>query len=321
MGTVTTSTADAPALIALDWGTSTLRAYLLGCDGRVLAQRSEPWGIMQLGGRPFADVSREATQHWPVEAVSTIACGMVGSAHGWVEAPYCPVPAGAAELANTLVRVDGVNVQIVAGLSQKGESADVMRGEETQVVGALSMLPRLRDNALVICPGTHSKWVRIRDQRIVAFTTHMTGELYAVLSAHSILGRLALSATSLLPDVAAEAFAVGVRTSRDSRRDTTALLFSARSRVLMGELRPEASLEYLSGLLIGGELRSNLVEGAQPAALIGDPALCGRYATALREFGITDVLVIDGTAPRGLWAIACAAGMCSHPPALVEVRR
>ena len=321
MGTVPTFTADAPALIALDWGTSTLRAYLVAANGAVLAERSWHGGIMQMGERRFVDVYREATQQWPVEALPTIACGMVGSAHGWVEAPYCPVPAGATELANALVGVDGVNVRIVAGLSQKGESADVMRGEETQVVGALSLCPSLRDSTLVICPGTHSKWIRIRGQRIVSFSTHMTGELYAVLSAHSILGRLALPATSLPPDGAAEAFAVGVRTARVSTRDTTALLFSARSRVLMGELRPEAALEYLSGLLIGGELRSNLVEGARPAALIGDPALCGRYATALGEFGIADVPVIDGTAPRGLWEIACAAGLCAHPSALAGVRQ
>ncbi len=321
MGTVTTSAADTPALIALDWGTSTLRAYLVAANGGVLAQRSWNGGIMKLGERRFGDVYREATEEWPVEALSTIACGMVGSVHGWVEAPYCPVPAGAAELANALVQVEGVNVQIVAGLSQKVESADVMRGEETQVVGALSWLPQLRANALVICPGTHSKWVRIRDQRIAAFSTFMTGELYAVLSAHSILGRFARESLAPSADLAASAFALGVRTARDSKRDTTALLFSARARALAGDLPPEAALEYLSGLLIGSELRSGLVEGAAPAALIGEATLCARYVSALTEFGIEDVLIVDGTAPRGLWEIAATAGLCARAEPLAGSQR
>ena len=312
---------EAPALIALDWGTSTLRAYLLAGDGRVLDQRSEPWGIMQVGGRPFADVYRDATDQWSAHRLPAIACGMVGSAQGWIEASYCAVPAGAAELARALAPVDGVDVRIVAGVSQAGGAADVMRGEETQVIGALSLCPPLRRDALVICPGTHSKWIRVRDQRIASFTTHMTGELYGVLSTHSILGRFAGAAVPPSPDAGSEAFILGVRTVRDSPRHTTALLFSARARVLMGDLRPEVSLEYLSGLLIGGELKSSLVDGATPDALIGEPALCARYALALGELGIAEVLVIDGTAPRGLWEIACAAGLCSHPPALAEVRR
>ena len=301
-----------PALIGLDWGTTTLRAYLMSANGRVMDQRAEPWGIMQLGERDFARANRDITGPWQAAAgLPVIASGMVGSAQGWIEAPYCTAAAGATELAKHLIVIPGADIHIVPGVAQRAQ-ADVMRGEETQVIGAVSMHPQLRRDSLVICPGTHSKWVRIRDARISAFTTYMTGELFSVLSAHSILGRLAGAAATPTSSVAADAFVLGVRTARDSARDTSSLLFSARARVLLGELAAEASLEYLSGLLIGNELRSALAAGPAPDALIGDVPLCARYARALGEFDLCNVPVIDGSAPRGLWEIAKAAELWSR---------
>ena len=306
-----TDASSSPALIGLDWGTTSLRAYLIDVTGSVMAERAEPWGIMQLGERDFARARSDITTQWvSAGELPVIACGMVGSAQGWIEVPYCPAPAGATEIAGALVRVTGTNVHLVAGVAQYGE-ADVMRGEETQVIGALCLHDGLQRDARVVCPGTHSKWVTLKDGRIDAFTTYMTGELYAVLTAHSILGRLARNNVTSAPKALEDAFRLGVRAARNSKRDSASLLFSARARALLGEIRPEASLDYLSGLLIGSEVRDGLNAGATPIALIGDAVLCGRYVDALHEFDVADTRVIAQSAPRGLWRIAEAAGLCA----------
>jgi len=314
MGTVTRLPAEGAALIALDWGTTMLRAYLLDADGAVVSERAEPWGIMQLGARDFVTACRDVSSEWSSRPdLPVIASGMIGSANGWMEAPYRTAPAGAAELASALVRVRDTKVLIVPGVSQTYGTPDVMRGEETQAIGAIALRSDLGGDSLLLFPGTHSKWVRIRDERIDTFSTYMTGELYGVLRSHSILGRLANGGADLLSaDAGIAAFVLGVTTALDSERGTESLLFSARSRVLLGDLRAEASLEYLSGILIGGELRSALADGRKPDALVGDRALCARYSTALGLFGIRDVPVIEGAAPIGLWQIAIAAGLCSR---------
>lgn len=314
MGTATPLQAYAATLIALDWGTTMLRAYLLNGDGHVLGERVEHWGIMHLGSRDFASACRDVTAQWTsVGEVPVIAAGMVGSASGWLDVPYCAAPVGASELAAALMRVPSANVHIVPGVSQLGAAPDVMRGEETQAIGAIAAAPELSATSLLVFPGTHSKWVRVRNGAIAQFTTYMTGELFAVLRSHSILGRPAgRSAVTLSPDAATSAFSLGVATARDSSRSTEALLFSARSRVLVGGLGAAASLEYLSGILIGGELRSEIAEGSKPDALVGDAALCARYADALGLFGIANIRIIESAAPAGLWRIAAAAGLCAR---------
>jgi 2-dehydro-3-deoxygalactonokinase len=305
--------ATGPArLIALDWGTSALRAYLLGDGGGVLETRVEPWGIMQLPAGGFAAAFDQVTSGWRASApgAPVIASGMVGSAQGWADAPYCPSPAGAAELAGALVGAGDGRLVIVPGVVQRGESPNVMRGEETQIVGALATHPELAADALFILPGTHSKWVQVSEGRIGRFTTFMTGELFAVLSSASILGRLARDAGRTLEDDAAtEAFVRGVSAARSATTGIAPLLFSARARVLTGQLAPEASLEYLSGLLIGDELRCGLADGGRPRALVGEPALCARYVRALGMFGMDAVAVIADAAPAGLWAIAQHASL------------
>ena len=297
-----------PALIGLDWGTSSLRAYLMDASGRVVDDRTEPWGIMQLGARSFSEATQQITREWAgAGEVAIIASGMVGSAQGWMQAPYCPVPAGPSEIASALVRVPHANVHIVPGVAQHG-NADVMRGEETQIIGALSGHPSLHDGSRVVCPGTHSKWVTITEGRIVGFATYMTGELYSVLMTHSILGRAGRGAADSAA-IANAAFVRGVRYARYANRDSASLIFSARARVLLGEISADDVAEYLSGVLIGSEVRDGLAHGAAPAALIGDRSLCARYAAALGEFDVDDVVVIDGSAARGLWQIALAAAL------------
>jgi 2-dehydro-3-deoxygalactonokinase len=289
--------------VALDWGSSSLRAYLLGEGGRILDRRAEPRGILQLPDRDFRGAFDRITADWSSNSrpLPVIASGMIGSAQGWVEAPYVDAPAGADQLARQLAPVPGTSLRIVPGLAQRGHAPDVMRGEETQIVGAITLKPDIA-GGLVVLPGTHSKWVRLAGELVREFTTYMTGELFAVLRAHSILGRLAPAGADSGPG--SLAFTRGVLAAQRSADGLAPLLFSARASVLVGDLPAEASLEFLSGLLIGDELRAGLAAGQTPAALIGDPALCARYVAAFEQLGITGVPILSDAAPAGLWAIA-----------------
>lgn len=293
-----------PRLIALDWGTTSLRTYLLGDGGVVLARRAEPLGILQTPGRDFAGALRTVTEGWTNRdtGLPMIASGMIGSAQGWIEAPYVDVPADAEAVARRVVSEPASGMMIVPGLAQRGASPDVMRGEETQLFGAMTRSPALTRAGRVVLPGTHSKWARVENGRIEGFTTFMTGELFAVLRAHSILGRLADPGS---PAAAAggPAFLRGVEAARQTTDGLAACLFSSRAAVLVGGLHASSSLEYLSGLLIGDEVRCGLSSGEAPRWIVGEPALCERYLVTLAAFGVGDVEVLGDTSPDGLWNI------------------
>jgi 2-dehydro-3-deoxygalactonokinase len=302
------STPAVPRLIALDWGTTTLRAYLLGDQGAVLERRAEALGILRVPERDFGAVFRTITSEWRARypALPAIASGMIGSIQGWVEAPYASLPADVDSVARALTTVPDAGLRIVPGLAQRGGAPDVMRGEETQLFGAMaeSQAP-LSGGGIAVLPGTHSKWARISHGRVEGFTTYMTGELFAVLSRHSILGRLASAGSETVePDAA---FLRGVRHARDVTGGLASLVFSARSAVLVGDLPAGDSLEYLSGVLIGDEVRAGLATGDRPRVLIGEPELCSRYAAALGEFGVAETETLGDTAPAGLWQIALHA--------------
>ena len=315
---------DAPALIALDWGTSTVRAYLMGVGGQLLATEARPWGIMHTPDRDFSAAYRALTGAWQEvhPGLPAIASGMIGSAQGWVQAPYCPCPAGLGDLASAIIDVpagDGV-LHIIPGIALRGAAPNVMRGEETQVAGAMALQPDLA-TALFVLPGTHSKWVDVREGRVQRFDTHMTGELFAVLRDHSILGRPAADSAATAPAEPGQAFDQAVFRVRDCGGTALSpLLFLCRSLVLDGTLRPEASLDFLSGLLIGEELRSALSLPRAAPLLVGDPGACARYRRAFDLFGLRDVRVLSDTAPAGLWQIAHHAGLVAAPldPSLWE---
>jgi 2-dehydro-3-deoxygalactonokinase len=301
-------------LLALDWGTSSLRAWLRGPAGHTLEARHRPWGLLHLPEGGFAAALQDIAGDWLAAApgLPIIASGMVGSAQGWREAPYAEVPADAAALAARLLRFEalpGVMLHIVPGVRRGGARPDVMRGEETQIVGLLG--PHASADARLVLPGTHSKWVRVDGGRIVDFHTYMTGELFALLRDHSILGRPAREAGGGEP--ADEAFDAGVAAVRDGGSPgATALLFSARTRVLAGQLRAAHSLDYLSGLLIGEELRCALPEADDGALrLVGDGALCARYQRALALYGRSASVAGADAAAQGLWQIAQRAGLCA----------
>jgi len=299
-------------LIALDWGTSSLRAYRLGAAGALLQARQRPWGILHLPEGGFPAALQGIAGDWIAAAptLPLLASGMVGSAQGWAPVPYVDTPSDAATLAAGLHPIDsglGGHLYVVPGVRHRGERPDVMRGEETQIVGALAALPALAARSRLLLPGTHSKWVEVQTGRITAFRTYMSGELYAVLKEHSILGRPARETVAASDDTA---FDRGV-TAAQGAEPLAALLFSARTLVLDGRLPAAHSLDYLSGLLIGDELRCALREHNHgvPMALIGEPALGARYRRALAVFGQLEVAGIDQAAPAGLWALAVAAGL------------
>lgn len=293
-----------PRLIALDWGTSSLRAYLLGAGATVLDVFESDQGAGKVKGDGFAAAFAEATggwrRRWP--GLRSLASGMVGSNVGWIEAPYVGCPASVEDLAGALAQAPGDGPLIVPGVVQREGMANVMRGEETQILGVLCLHPEQRRAAQVALPGTHSKWVEVRDGRITRFDTYMTGELFAVLKNHSILGRLAKAEPP--EDEAHAAFERGVRAGKR----LAPLLFSARSLVITGQLHADESLDYLSGLLIGEELRC---AGAGPDLLVGDPALCARYQRAMAALGMAEAPAIDAAeaTTAGLFHIAEQAGL------------
>jgi len=289
------------ALLACDWGTTNLRAWTLDAGGGVVAQRDFPLGVARLGpGEAARRFAAEVRPALAAQDLPAILCGMVGSNLGWTAVPYADCPAGLASLAGRLTPV-APGVRIVPGLRCEGIAGapDVMRGEETQILGWLAQHPDRQTGRCVVChPGTHAKWVLIEDGRIVRFVTAMTGELFAVLSQHSVL-----KADAPADDDAA--FDQGLAAAGDGD-GLAARLFTARARVVGGSAPAETTPSYLSGLLIGAEVASvPQLLGGPPGqvALLGDAALCDRYRRALVRRG-AQVEVFDGEA-------AAVAGLCA----------
>ena len=303
------------ALLAIDWGTSSTRVYAMDRQGLIRDSRSAPLGVQRVASGEFAQALETLRGDAFPESVPLIACGMIGSRQGWIEAPYCACPADFDTIAAALTRVPGTALSIVPGLICRDDDgiADVMRGEETQIFGALAGDAGTRQ--VLLLPGTHSKWAIIGPDGIETFSTFMTGELYAVLREHSILGRL-MPMEPVDESAAALAFEKGLEAARvSSPGDLGHQLFAVRTLGLTGRLPRNALADYLSGLLMGHELVSALAasratrEAGAPLVLLGDAALCRRYARALKTFGAAVHAQLDDTAPRGLWEFARAAGI------------
>jgi 2-dehydro-3-deoxygalactonokinase len=295
-----------PRLVGVDWGTSRLRAALIGEGGVILAEHSADAGILTVADGAFAPVLRRALAALgDPSRLPVVLSGMITSRQGWHELPYAACPADAAALAQALLRTaePGMGpLHFVTGLAWTGPDGipDVMRGEETQILGQ----DDLRPGEVVVLPGTHSKWVVAEGDRIRRFRTFMTGELFAVLKGHSILGRLMTEAGE-----DAGAFDRGVRLGL-AGGGLLGRLFSARTLPLMGAL-PEAGVaDYLSGLLIGTELFEALaLERPEAVVVIGSDALARRYARALELAGVAHRAGRADAAARGQWLVARAAGI------------
>ncbi len=297
-------------LIAIDWGTTSARAYAVDAAGRVGGTRSAPLGVQQLSNTDFPRALSELLGDWQALNVPRFAAGMIGSRQGWVEAPYVACPAAFDALAAKLAWTPARELAIVPGLISRDERGvpDVMRGEETQLAGALTDGD---DALLAVLPGTHSKWARVERGRVIAFQTHMTGELYAVLLANTILGRLATHANDASsPDAA---FAQGVARGLAGGGLGHAI-FGARTLALTGELDSHAVPEWLSGVLIGHEIGAarqwarDQGMDATRVRVIGADALVARYTAALAQAGIAAEAGPSDAAVRGLIRIADRAG-------------
>jgi len=261
--------------IAADWGTTNRRAYLLDGTGRCVDEFEDGKGILSVPAGGFDKAVAEIRDRLGDKPL--LLAGMVGSNRGWVEAAYVACPAGLDELARGLVWA-GEREAIVPGVSYIGDGrADVMRGEEVQIVGAVAA-DMIDDTALVCHPGTHNKWALVRHGRIETFRTVMTGEVFNLLKEHSILADLLAGKVE-----AGEAFCRGVRDGLGNA-DLTAELFAVRARVLLGQAEARNAASYTSGLLIGTDVRIGL---AQPLAaqvvVMGRPELTALYAAAIRE--------------------------------------
>lgn len=296
-------------MIAVDWGTSSFRAYRLDAAGAVLEQRSAAAGLLACGGR-FEAVLAEQVAGW--DDVTVVMAGMIGSRSGWLEVPYVDCPAGLAEIAAGACEVavpslPGRRVWIAPGLVHRPPQAppEVMRGEETQILGLASELAGAGPH-WVCLPGTHSKWVRVEAGRIVTLRTAMTGELYALLRLHSLLAALMPEAMADDVDDAA-AFARGVAASAGSG-GLLHQLFGVRTLGLVGGLDAAQAPSYLSGLLVGHELRGLVPADAAVVHLVGGAGLARRYQRALEQLGSAARCHGEALAAHGLHRLAQARG-------------
>lgn len=278
----------AEGFIAVDWGTSNRRAWRLGPGGAVAGEMEDDQGVLAVpeGGFPAA-VAEIRTR---LGDLPMLMAGMVGSNRGWIEAPYVPCPADLADLAARLCRIEEERAAIVPGVAYRsGDAADVMRGEEVQILGALAEGWIGADSALCH-PGTHNKWVRLEHGRIAAFRTVMTGELFNLLKGHSILADLLAGPVEPGP-----AFDAGVRHSLD-HDDLTAELFSVRARALLGQAPSEQAGAFVSGLLIGADLKLGLrLAGEGEIVAMGRPDLTRLFRAALAVAG-RPARTVDGEA-------------------------
>ena len=293
------------AFAALDWGTSSFRAYQVAANGAVLDTISAPHGILSVTGGNFEAALETHIGAWDTK-LPVMAAGMITSRQGWIELPYLACPASAADLANALhhhTTKSGRRIAFATGLSDRGADGmpDVMRSEEVQVFGSLQ--PGLNH---FVTPGTHSKWITTEGDRIVRFATYVTGEVFAALKTHTILGRLMQDG----PDDE-HAFARGVKAALDDPAGFLHRIFSARSLGLFGELAPQSISSYLSGQVIGTEVAHAIRDNPRDAeyVVLASPGIGGRYVKAITIAGLKVRYGDPEAIVKGLTIIAKQAGL------------
>lgn len=270
--------------IAIDWGSTNLRAWL--CQGeQCLESRQSAAGVTRLNGKSPEAVLAEVTQNWRDSATPIVMAGMVGSNVGWKIAPYLPVPAHFSAIGEQLTSA-GDNIWIIPGLCvSRDDNHNVMRGEETQLLGARTLSP----SSVYVMPGTHCKWVQADAEQIHDFRTVMTGELHHLLLAHSLVG-------AGLPEQAPSAAAFSAGLARGiASPDVLPQLFEVRASHVLGNLPREQVSEFLSGLLIGAEVASmrEFVGREQAVTIVAGAALTSRYEQAFRAIG-REVSTVSG---------------------------
>ncbi len=287
-------------MIGIDWGTTSFRAFRIARDGTIRDRRASPRGILNVVDNRFAETLREEIGPWLAAGDDhVLLSGMIGSRQGWKEAPYLACPAGAPEIAAALTDVpfDWGQVKLVPGLAAEDDAGvpEVMRGEETQIIGCLAAIGGA---GLACLPGSHSKWAQIEAGRITGFTTHLTGEAFAALRGHTILARMMRDGAT-----SPSAFDQGVTRSGDAG-GLLHHVFGARSLALAGRMAESDTASYLSGTLIGHEVRAALgVQRGVVVQLIGAPELAALYARAIAACGCYAERHDGDAAAHGLAAI------------------
>jgi 2-dehydro-3-deoxygalactonokinase len=287
-------------MIGIDWGTTSFRAFRLDAGGAIVDRRAAPRGILAIEGGRFEEELLRQVGDWIADGEERVLmAGMIGSRQGWQEAPYVRCPAGVGEIAAGTVAVAfaGATVRVLPGLTVTDAAGvpDVLRGEETQIVGAFA---QMHEAALACLPGSHSKWAETGAGRIASFATYLSGEAFAALRGHTILGRTMREGPTDLV-----AFDRGVARAADPGH-LLHHLFGARTLALFGALGEAQGASYLSGMLIGHEVRAALAGAGASVHLIGAEALCALYARAIAACGARAVVHGEEAAARGLHRLA-----------------
>jgi 2-dehydro-3-deoxygalactonokinase len=293
--------------IALDWGTTSFRAYLADARGRVEDSVAAPDGILSIKDRTFELALEGHIGRWD-KGLPVLAAGMITSRQGWIERPYLPCPASAADLAGAIhmhETASGRRIAFVTGLSYRAPDGmpEVMRSEEVQVFGSLDL-----GVSRFVTPGTHSKWIVTDDQHIISYSTYVSGEVYAALRDHTILGRM------IEPGPEGEdAFARGVGAALNDPAGFLHTVFAARSLALFGELPPTSVASYLSGLVIGTEVAHAMATSPADTsyAVLASPGIGGRYVKAMELAGLKVCYGKPDAIVKGLAIIARHAGLIS----------
>lgn len=272
-------------LLGIDWGTSNRRAYVLDAQGDLIHRHEDAAGILHVDG-DFKGSLKSLLQTLQIERADVVMSGMVGSRNGWQQVPYLSVDQPLSRLHDALTEIEttspDVRCRIAPGYEFVDEHGlpDVMRGEETQVLGVLELS---KATGWFLLPGTHSKWVHVENGCITRFATFMTGELYSLMSQHGTLSKVMAQQESV-----PEAFAAGLQAARHGGFTHTA--FCCRAMVVTDRMPAEHTASYLSGLLIGTELHEILhqasIDMQSPVQVVGSPALASRYLSALELLGI-----------------------------------
>lgn len=298
-----------PAYVAVDWGTSSFRLWLIAEDGSTLGERRSGEGMTTAAQTGFAQVLQShLTALAAPDDIPVIVCGMAGARQGWVEAGYIDTPASLSAILTGAVSVPGQSrdVRILPGLAQRDRQApDVMRGEETQLLGAI---PAESKGEQIVCmPGTHSKWVRVVNGQVTGFSTFMTGELFDVITKHSILSHAVAGAADQATDTAT--FEAAIKAAFAKPALVTNLLFTARAGQLLHGLTAAGAQALISGTLIGAEIAGALSSAGQGAAitLVASGRLQALYEDAFRTLSLPYATVdADAAVRRGLSAAARA---------------
>jgi 2-dehydro-3-deoxygalactonokinase len=298
-----------PAYAAVDWGTSSFRLWLIDEDGTVLGERRSSEGMTTAASTGFAEVLQlHLSALVAPDDIPVIVCGMAGSRQGWVEAGYIDTPTLLSAILTGAVSVPGQkrDVRILPGLAQRSKQApDVMRGEETQLLGAISA--DAHGEQIVCMPGTHSKWVRVVDGAVTGFSTFMTGELFDVITRHSILSHAVTGAEAMPSD--ADALEAAVKAAFDQPALATSLIFGARAGQLLHGLTAVGAQARISGTLIGAEIAGAILNVGKGTAitLVASDRLQALYESAFHILSLPyQTIDADAAVRRGLSAAAKA---------------